>query len=224
MHAPSMPLAAKWVAGTVALLTTVLGLTGVVATAPPAGAVTKLSPACATLSDVIRIITGSDAAADSQSPGWVPVQANGWTAFVPNGEWTIVASDSGADINSPNGKEDASLITWYASLGTRWTMATLVKKFTGALTRVKGLCQTSLEQSASGESQAFELSFSQGKQIRAVLIDSILAQTTETSVGESRYAYTPAAQWSVSNAETLALIIKRAIQSHQSLGQVTHAP
>ena len=106
---------------------------------------------------------------------------------------TIAASDSGADINSPNGKEDASLITWYASLGPRWTMATLVKKFTGALTRVKGLCQTSLEQSASGESQAFELSgFSQGKQIRAVLIDSILAQTTETSVGESRYAYTPA--------------------------------
>ena len=81
-----MPLAAKWVAGTVALLTTVLGLTGVVATAPLAGAVTKLSPACATLSDVIRIITGSDAAADSQSPGWAPVQANGWTAFVPNGE------------------------------------------------------------------------------------------------------------------------------------------
>jgi hypothetical protein len=216
-----MRWAAKWVAGTVAFLTTVLGLTGVVATATPAGAVTKLSPACATLSDVIRIVTESDAAAERQAPGWVLKQANGWTVFVPNSDWGLSASDAGADMNSPNGKEDASLITWYASLGTRWTMTSLVKKFTGALTRVKGLCQTSLEQGASGESQAFELSgYLQGEQVRAVLIDSILTQTTETSVGESRYAYTPAAQWSVSNAETLALIIKLAIQSPQSLGQV----
>ena len=185
--------------------------------APVASASTKLTPACATLRDVIDIVTESDAAAESQSPGWAPIQANGWTAFVPGSNWTITASDAGADINSTTG-EDASLLTWY-SLEVPWTMKTLGAKFTSHLTRTRYLCDTAVARSASGSSQAFELTGYAGqKQIQAVLILSMLTPTTETYVGESRYVYTPASQWSASNAETLALIVKRAIEAPQSLG------
>lgn len=178
----------------------------------------QLSSACTTLKDAIGTITEPLSVAADQSPGWVPIQANGWTAFVPNNEWTLSASSSGADINSPNGQEDASLITWY-QLGVPWTLRSLGQKFLGHLARVVYLCRTAVAQSPSGESQAMELTGYVGRQeLRAVLIDSVLAQTTETSVGESRYLYTPESKWSAANAETLALVIRRAIQVPQSVG------
>lgn len=186
--------------------------------APPARTVAMATnSACTTLASVVRIVTEPLAVAAGQSGSFVPLQANGWTVFAPSDAWKLSASDAGADVNSPSG-QDASLITWY-SLGVPWTMKTLGAKFYGQLTHVHVLCQTAVARSASGQSQASELTgFAGPHPLRAVLIDSILTPTTETDVGESRYLYTPAAQWSAANARTLALIIRRAIQSPQSLG------
>ena len=174
--------------------------------------------ACATLQAVIKIVTEPLSTASAQSPGWVPLQANGWTVFAPNSNWALTASDAGADVNSPDDEQDASLITWY-SLGVPWTFKTLGAKFVGHLTHVQDLCQTAVARSASGQSQATELVGDLGSQkLRAVLVLSMLTPTTETYVGESRYVYTPASQWDMGNARTLALIVRRAIQSPQSLG------
>ena len=177
----------------------------------------QLSAACSSLRDVIDIVGESDLAAARQSEGWVLVRANGWTAAVPNGDWTITASDAGADINSPTGQQDASLITWY-SLDVPWTFKTLGAKFLGHFTDIHNLCQTAVARDPSGESEALEMTgVTGGQELHAVLILTMLTPTTETYVGESRYLYTPASQWSTGNAETLALIIRRAIQVPQSL-------
>jgi hypothetical protein len=189
-------------------------------TVPGAGiaAAQSASSACSTLQTVINIVTEPLSTAASQSPGWVPLQANGWTVFAPNSDWALSASDAGADVNSPDNQQDASLITWY-SLGVPWTFKTLGAKFVGHLTHVQDLCQTAVARSASGQSQATELVGDLGHQkLRAVLVLSLLTPTTETYVGESRYVYTPASQWDAANVRTLALIIRRAIQSPQSLG------
>ncbi|HTV10249.1 MAG TPA: hypothetical protein VME20_00170 [Acidimicrobiales bacterium] len=198
---------------------TALGAAVGLASAPTtAAAAPKVSAACTTMADVIEIVGGSVASADEQSEGWVPISANGWTAFVPNGEWTITASDSGADVNSPDGQQDASLVTRY-SLGVPWTFQTLGTNVVGHLTRVDVLCQETGAREASGQSKAEELTGYLGsEELRAVLILSMLTPTTETYVGEERYVYTPASQWSAANAKTLALIIRRSIEAPQSLG------
>jgi hypothetical protein len=178
----------------------------------------QLTAACSSLKDVIDIVGESDVAAENQSPDWALVRANGWTAAVPSGSWTITASDAGADINSPNGQQDASLITWY-SLDVPWTFKTLGAKFLGHFTHIDNLCQTAVARGPAGESEAMEIAgVLNHQELRAVLILTMLTPTTETYVGESRYLYTPASQWSTANAETLALIIKRAIQVPHSLG------
>lgn len=213
------PRRAGWsVLGAVALAAT--GLCGLVTDVPQvtAMAAPRTNAACSILAKVIDIVTEPVAAAAGQSPSWVPLQANGWTVFAPNDQWTLTASDAGADVNSPGGQQDASLLTWY-SLGVPWTLKSLGAKFLGHLSHIEDLCQTAVARSASGQSQATELTGYLGHQkLTAVLIDLLPTPTTETYVGESRYIYTPASQWSTANAKTLALIIRRAIQVPQSLG------
>jgi hypothetical protein len=202
-----------------ALASALVGAVAAAGAAPTAPAFAQgTGGACSTLEAAVKIVTEPLSAAASQSPGWVPLQANGWTVFAPNSNWTLTASDAGADVNSPDNQRDASLITWY-SLGVPWTFKTLGAKFVGHLTHVQDLCRTAVARSASGQSQATELAGDLGRQkLRAVLVLSMLTPTTETYVGESRYLYTPAAQWDMANARTLALIIRRAIESPQSLG------
>jgi hypothetical protein len=138
--------------------------------------------------------------------------------FAPNDNWTLTASDAGADVNSPNGQQDASLITWY-SLGTPWTFASLGAKFLGHLSHIDYLCHTEVARSPSGESEAMELTgHLNDQELHAVLILSLLTPSTETYVGESRYLYTPQTQWSAANARSLALIIRLAVQVPHSLG------
>jgi hypothetical protein len=70
-------------------------------------------------------------------------------------------------------------------------------------------------QGASGSSELFEFTgVYQGESIHAMLALSLLAETTPgLFVGQTRSIYTSVGQWSSTNAQTLWLIIKRAIPS-----------
>lgn len=210
-------LTALGVAGLPAAATPAAATPAAATPAAPAATAAPVSAACTTLRDVISVVTEAQATAADQAGSWVLLQANGWTVFAPNDDWALSASDAGADVNSPNG-QDASLITWY-SLGVPWTFKTLGAKFLGHLSHIDYLCRTGVARSASGESEAMELTGDLGAQrLHAVLILSMLSTSTETYTGESRYLYTPASQWSAANAKTLALIIRLAVQAPQNLG------
>ena len=195
---PSMPLAAKWVAGTVALLTTVLGLTGVVATAPPAGAVTKLSPACATLSDVIRIITRVRCRRRQPVTGLgARAGQTGGRRFCPMASQPSRQVIPGQISTPLMAKKTPSLITWSASLGTRWTMATLVKKFTGALTRVKGAVPDLPRAERFWRVPGLRAQSVLAGQANSCRADRLHTRSDHGNLSrKSRYAYTPRpAQW-----------------------------
>jgi len=131
--------------------------------------------------------------------------------FVPNGDWHLRASDAGADVLSPNGSSDASLGTWYSTTAP-WTMQTLADQILSGVSGIDVVCNTPVETSATGSSQLVELTGTyQSVRIHAVIALSILRQTTSTSIGETRSVYTPVGAWSASAAQTLWLIVKRAI-------------
>jgi hypothetical protein len=201
----------------------VVGLTGVGRPAWASGraggtaARPATSEACATLEDAIDRMAESLTAADRQSPSFVEIKKNGWTAFVPNdNQWSMTASDGGADINSTTGW-DASLISW-PSLDQPWTFTRLAAKTLDALTHVRLLCHTGVASSGSGQSEAAEYSGDLGRQpITIVLALSLPTATTETFFGISRYEYTPTSQWTVANVDTLGVIIRRAIFTPHAL-------
>lgn len=208
------------VAGALLLVVGVTGLSGPAWAAGRGGQTAPqpaTSKACATLGDAIGRMTESLTAADRQSPSFVEIQRNGWTAFVPNDDkWAMTASDGGADINSTAGW-DASLISW-PSLDVPWTFTRLADKTLDGLTHVKSLCHTGVASSSSGQSEATEYSGDLGRQpITIVLALTLPTATTETFFGISRYVYTPTSQWTVANVDTLGVIIRRAIFAPQGL-------
>lgn len=178
--------------------------------------VSNSSP-CTSLDNVIGTLAEPTSTAERQTGSWVLLQEDGWTAPAPNNDWTLTASDAGADINSPNGQSDASLLTWYSL--SAWTLNTLGAKFFNDVTDVHKLCETRAVEGPGGETQGIELTADNGgEQIQVVLLLALLRRTTETYVGETRWLYTPKSQWSSANIQTLALIMRLTIQSPQSLG------
>lgn len=168
--------------------------------------------------NVIYAVDGeSSAAAEQQTSSWSLIQANGWTAVVPNGSWHLSASDAGADILSPDGRSDASLAVWY-SLSTPWSLNSLAQKILGGVSRIHVICRSAVEHSDGDTIQATEFTgLYRNEAIHAVIILSLLAQTTPgLHVGETRSLYTSTSQWSSGNEKTMMLIVRRAIEVPQS--------
>ena len=199
--------------------TTTVGGTGTTAGSTTS---TTLSPTTSTTATssctvgaVERIIAESDAAAQAQTASWSILQANGWTVFAPSSNWGLSASPggAGADVLSPDSLSDASLGNWPAQ--TPWTYQTLSQEVLGGVSNIKNICHSPNDQSASGSSELFEFTgLYKGESIHAMLALSILAETTSGFFdGQTRSIYTPVGQWSSANAQTLWLIIKRAIPS-----------
>jgi hypothetical protein len=179
--------------------------------------ITKAGAAAGCSISTASAIAAEPASADdARTAGWVPQQANGWTAFAPNGSWHLSASNAGADVLSPDGRSDASLATWYAQ--TQWTPATLSQRILGGVSNIKTICDTGKASGANGSTEGIEFTgVYQGAPIHAIAILSLLRPTTTgLYVGETRSIYTPAAQWSIPAEQTLMLIIKRAIQTPQA--------
>jgi hypothetical protein len=168
-----------------------------------------------TLGPVDTIIGESDAAAQAQTASWSILQANGWTVVAPSADWTLSASPggAGADVLSPDGLSDASIGNWPAQ--TPWTYQTLSQEVLGQVSNIKSICHSPNVQGASGSSEVFEFTgVYKGESIHAVLALSLLAETTPgLFVGQTRSIYTSVGQWSSGNAQTLWLIIKRAVPS-----------
>lgn len=168
-----------------------------------------------TLSVIESVAGESSAEDDAKSPGWGPIRANGWTAFVPGGNWIITASDAGADIMSPDGKSDSSLEEWDAQ--TPWTVEGLQNMLLAPVSNVTMLCSAGAETAGNTHAMEFTGTF-RGEAIHGVILVSLLAQTNATLYqAQTRSMYSPAAEWSAAEATTLMVISKRAIQSPNSL-------
>jgi hypothetical protein len=170
-----------------------------------------------TLSAITAIAAESTGADQAQTASWVLLRANGWTVDAPNEDWHLSASDAGADVLSPDGTSDASLSTWYAQ--SRWTAATLAQKVLGSVSNFDAVCSSPDEQGSTGATVATEFTGEyQDRPIHGIIILSLLTPTVpDLYVGEIRSMYTPASAWSATAAQTLMLIIKRAIQDPQRL-------
>jgi hypothetical protein len=204
----SSPVAATTVGGT----GTTAGPTTSTTVSPTTS--TSATSSCS-LGSVDTIIAESDAAAQAQTASWSILQANGWTVFAPSSDWGLSASPggAGADVLSPDSLSDASIGNWPAQ--KPWTYQTLSQEVLGGVSDIKNICHSPNDQSASGSSELFEFTgLYKGESIHAMLALSILAETTSGFFdGQTRSIYTPVGQWSSANAQTLWLIIKRAIPS-----------
>jgi hypothetical protein len=192
--------------------TTVPSSTSSTSTLPSTTTATTVakSSACA-ISAIETIIDESASADQARTSSWSILQANGWTVFAPSGDWHLSASDGGADVLSPDGLSDASLASW-PSL-TAWSYTSLGAKILGNVSDIKIVCRTPSETGPSGSSELFELTgVYEGEAIHAAVALSILNETSSGDFeGQTRSVYTPASEWTPANAQTLWLIIKRAI-------------
>jgi hypothetical protein len=160
----------------------------------------------------VEAIAGEPSSADDQrTAGWSLLQANGWSVFAPDGRWHLSASQGGADVLSPDGLSDASVANWPAQ--TPWTFATLGQQILAHVTGISVICQSPVERDSAAATQATEFTgVYQGERIHAVIILSLFSPTTAGLYnGQTRSFYTRAGQWSPTAAQTLMLIIKRAI-------------
>ncbi|HEU5002397.1 MAG TPA: hypothetical protein VFW71_06420 [Actinomycetota bacterium] len=168
-----------------------------------------------TLSVIEAVAGESSAEDDAKSPGWGPIRANGWTAFVPGGNWIITASDAGADIMSPDGKSDSSLEEWDAQ--TPWTVAGLQDKLLAEVSNVQTICTAGAETVGNTHATEFTGTF-RGEAIHGVILVSLLTPTAANLYqAQTRSMYSPVSAWSADEATTLMVISKRAIQSPNSL-------
>jgi len=168
------------------------------------------------LTAVISVLGESSGADAQRTASWSLLQANGWTVAVPNSDWHLNASNGGFDALSPDGGSGADDNSWPSQ--TPWTESALAQEFTSRVSGFNVICSSSVENSASGSSQAFEFSAnSGGTPIQGVLILSILTPTAAGFYdGQTRDVYIPASQYSTSSAQDLMLIVKKAIENPQS--------
>lgn len=162
--------------------------------------------------DQVASIAGESGGQDEQlTQGWSLLRANGWTVFVPSGDWHLTSSDAGFSAISPTGGVEADDVSWPSQ--TPWTESALEQKFVADVADFEVVCQTSFAQSATGGSQGFEFTATEdGAPIQGILILSLPAsQVSGFYSGQVRDLFTPTSQYSTSTAETLMLIIKRAI-------------
>lgn len=183
-------------------------------TPSPAGtqpaSTTGSSPGCSL--GVIESIAGESSAEDqARTSSWAIQQAGGWTAFTPGGDWHLSASSQGLDVGSPEGGSDASVASFPSD--SPWTYSSLGAQILNQVSDIHVICTSPNEQSSTGETQATELTgVYQGEQIHAIVVLSILAETTPGFFdGQTRSIYTPISDWNAANESTLFLIIKRAI-------------
>ena len=165
---------------------------------------------------VIESVAGESSAEDNaKSPGWGPIRANGWTAFVPGGDWVMTASDAGADIMSPDGKSDSSLEEWDAQVPL--TVAGLQNQLLAPVGNVQTICTAGAETTGNTHATEFTGTFG-GEAIHGVIIVSLLAPTmADLYQAQTRSMYSPVATWTDAEATTLMVISKRAIESPNAL-------
>jgi len=183
---------------------------GAAAPAAPAAPANGAAGGCSL--GVVETLSGESSSADvARSPSWVPQHEGGWTVFTPSGNWHLSTSSQGLDALSPNGSSDASVASWPST--TPWTYDSLGAQILSAVSNIQVICQSPNETSSSGQTQAMEITgVYQGQSIHAVIVLSLLAQTTPGFFdGQTRSIYTPVSQWSTDNETTLWLIVKRAI-------------
>ena len=162
--------------------------------------------------DQVAAIAGESSGQDEQlTQGWSLLRANGWTVFVPSGDWHLTSSDAGFSAISPTGGVEADDVSWPSQ--TPWTESALEQKFVADVADFQVICQTSFAQSATGGSQGFEFTAVEGgAPVQGVLILSLpTSQISGFYSGQVRDLFTPTTQYSTTTAETLMLIIKRAI-------------
>jgi hypothetical protein len=180
---------------------------------------TKAAKVVCDLTPIYSISGESSATDDRQTASWSILRANGWTVFAPNGSWSLSASDQGADVVSPNGLSDASLGN-YSRITSPYTVTGLRSMSLTGVSRVHFICQSAVERSSGGTTQATELTgVYRGEAIHAVIIASVINESIPNFFdGQIRSLYTPSGQWSAANERQLMLIIKRAIPAVDSLG------
>lgn len=161
---------------------------------------------------MVENLSGESSATDeAKTASWSLQHAAGWTVFTPGGDWHLSASSQGLDVVSPEGGSDASLASWGST--TPWTYTSLAAQILSGVSNITVICQSPNETSASGQTQATELTgVYQGETIHAIIVLSLLTTTTAGFFdGQTRSIYTPASQWSTGAETTLWLIVKRAI-------------
>jgi hypothetical protein len=161
---------------------------------------------------VVETLSGESSSDDeAKTASWSIQHENGWTLFTPGGDWHLSTSSQGLDVLSPDGGSDASLASWPST--TPWTYQSLAANILGSVSNIQVICQSPNESSASGETEATEITgVYQGQPIHAVIVLSLLTPTTAGFYdGQTRSIYTPASQWSTDSEATLWLIVKRAI-------------
>jgi hypothetical protein len=162
--------------------------------------------------DPVAAIAAESSSDDQQHmQGWAPLRANGWIVFVPNNDWHLTASDAGFSAISPTGGIEADDVSWPSQ--TPWTEAALEQKFLADVADYHVICQTSYVQGPNGGSQGFEFTaVEEGTPIQGILILSLpTPQVTGFYSGQIRDLFTSQTQYSTATAETLMIIIKRAI-------------
>jgi hypothetical protein len=174
---------------------------------------TGVNDANCSLPTVTQITGQSSSTQQQEMSSWTTIQANGWTAFVPNGDWHISASDAGVNLVSPDGSEGASDDSY--SQQSPWTFDSLGAEL--SLSDVNVICRTTASSSASTTEVTDLTADSGGSEIRGIFSLTIVTPTdSDLFQADLRFVYSSPSEWSSSVESTLLLVMLNAIESPQS--------